>query len=211
MPDGTTGKPVTIPREMALGREGSDLNFPEDVLLSPRHASLTIREGKLYLKDLGSTNGTFLRQRQDSELSPGDIFLLGQGLFRFTTQSLEEAHVPASPQGTMVWNAAPKLQRGPLTAKLEHIKLTGEVIAEFRLDKPETTLGRTTGDLVFKDDKYMSGTHARIVAQPSRFILQDLHSRNGIYRRLRQETELQDGDEFFMGERIFRVGIKPLN
>src|SRR2546425_3961207 len=42
------------------------------------------------------------------------------------------------------------------------------------LGKPETTLGRSNGDLVFKNDPYMSGTHARITAQPGRFILQDL-------------------------------------
>ncbi len=210
LPDGSTGTPTPLQKETSIGREGCDLNFPEDVLLSPRHAALTIREGKLYLKDLGSTNGTYIRQRQDMELSHGDVFLLGQGLFRFTTQSMDETQNQSSLQGTMMWDAAPKLQRGPLTAKLEQIKLTGEVVAEFRLDKPETTLGRATGDLVFKDDRYMSGTHARIVAQPGRFILQDLRSRNGIYRRVRQEAELQDHDEFFMGERIFRVEIKPL-
>ncbi len=211
LPDGSTGAPIPIQKETSIGREGCDLNFPEDVLLSPRHASLTIREGRLFLKDLGSANGTYIRQRQDMELSPGDVFLLGQGLFRFKTESLDESQNPPSPQGTMMWDAAPRLTRGPLTAKLEQIKLSGEVVAEYRLDKPETTLGRATGDLVFKDDRYMSGTHARIVAQPGRFILQDLRSRNGVYRRLRQEAELQDRDEFFMGERIFRVEIKPLN
>lgn len=169
-----------------------------------------MREGKLYLKDLNSQNGIFIRQRQDSELLPGDIFLLGRELFRFTTQSLEDSQNPNAAQGTMAWQGPPKLQRGPVTAKLEHIKLTGEVIDEFRLEKPETTLGRTTGDLVFKDDPYMSGTHARVVAQPGRFILQDLRSRNGVYRRLRNEGELRDGDEFFLGEQIFQVEVKTL-
>jgi pSer/pThr/pTyr-binding forkhead associated (FHA) protein len=106
----------------------------------------------------------------------------------------------------MMWSV-PKLQRGPLTSKLEHIKLNGEVVAEFMLDKPETTLGRTQGDLVFKDDPYMSGMHARIVAQPGRFLLQDLRSRNGVYRRVRSEVVLTDGDEFFMGEQLFHVDI----
>jgi pSer/pThr/pTyr-binding forkhead associated (FHA) protein len=103
---------------------------------------------------------------------------------------------------------APKLQRGPVTAKLERIQLTGEVIEEFSLDKPEITLGRTKGDLIFQDDPFMSGTHARIVAQPGRFLLQDLKSRNGVYRRIRNEAELRDGDEFFLGEHLFRVEMK---
>ena len=147
-----------------------------------------MREGKLVLKDLNSQNGSFIRQRQDTELTPGDIFLLGRELFRFVTQTLDESLDQASTVGTAMWTA-PKLQKAPVTAKLEHIKLNGEVVAEFKLDKPETTLGRTTGDLVFKDDPYMSGTHARIVAQPGRFLLQDLRSRNGVYRRVRTEID----------------------
>jgi pSer/pThr/pTyr-binding forkhead associated (FHA) protein len=207
-PDGSAGKSLPISKETVIGRSNCDINYANDVLLSPRHASLTIREGKLYLADLGSQNGTFLRQRQDSELMPGDVFLLGSELFRFTTQSLEEKE--GSPQGTLVWSGPQKTQRGPLTAKLEHIKTSGEVVAEFRLEKPETTLGRTNGDLVFGDDPFMSGTHARIVAQPSRFMLQDLRSRNGVYRRIRNEVELLDGDEFFLGEQIFRVEVKTV-
>jgi pSer/pThr/pTyr-binding forkhead associated (FHA) protein len=207
-PDGSAGKSLPISKETAIGRSNCDVNYADDVLLSPRHASLTVREGKLYLRDLGSQNGTFVRQRQDSELTPGDIFLLGRELFRFSTQTLEEPE--ATPQGTLLWSGPQKTQRGPVTAKLEHIKITGEVVAEFRLEKPETTLGRTTGDLVFGDDPYMSGSHARIAAQPGRFILQDLRSRNGVYRRIRNEVELVDGDEFFMGEQLFRVEVKTV-
>jgi pSer/pThr/pTyr-binding forkhead associated (FHA) protein len=207
-PDGTLGKTVPVSREMFIGRENCDLSYPQDMLLSPRHASLTVRDGKLVLRDLSSQNGSFIRQRQDTELTPGDVFLLGRELFRFVTQSLDESlnKEPAG-EGTMVWGI-PKMQKGPLTAKLEHIKLNGEVVAEFRLDKPETTLGRNAGDLVFKDDPYMSGMHARVVAQPGRFLLQDLRSRNGVYRRVRSEITLVDGDEFFMGEQLFQVEFK---
>jgi pSer/pThr/pTyr-binding forkhead associated (FHA) protein len=207
-PDGSLGKTVTIMKETIIGRESCDLSYPHDLLLSPRHASLAVRDDKLMLRDLGSQNGSFLRQRQDTELSPGDIFLLGRELFRFTTQSLDDAINKSAAQGTVMWSGPPKLQKGPITAKLEHIKLNGEIVAEFKLDKPEITLGRNTGDLVFKDDPYMSGTHARIVTQPGRFVLQDLRSRNGVYRRVRNEVELGDGDEFFMGEQLFRVEVR---
>ena len=208
-PDGSWGKTVRVSKEMLIGRENCDLTYPLDTLLSPRHASIVLHDAELVLTDLNSQNGSFIRQRQDAEIVPGDIFLLGRELFRFVTQSLDESSGKASPEGTMMWNV-PKLQKGPLTAKLEHIKLNGEVVAEFKLDKPETTLGRTTGDLVFKDDPYMSGTHARIVAQPGRFLLQDLRSRNGVYRRLRGEAVLVDGDEFFMGEQLFHVDLKSV-
>jgi len=206
--DGSTGKTVQIVKETTIGRENCDLNYPNDPLLSPRHASVRVREGKLCLKDLNSRNGTFVRQREDSELMAGDVFLIGRELFRITTQSLDEPMPPGSAQATMVMSGAPRLQKGPITAKLERIQLNGDVIEEFKLEKSETTIGRVNGDLVFKDDLYMSGTHARIVAQPGRFLLQDLRSRNGIYRKLRGEAELTDGDEFFLGEQLFHVEIK---
>ncbi|MGA2983780.1 MAG: FHA domain-containing protein [Terriglobia bacterium] len=206
-PDGTLGKTFSIARETLIGRENCDLSYPQDMLLSPRHASVSLREGKLVLTDLSSQNGSYIRQRRDTELIPGDVFLLGRELFRFVTQSLDDSFNKDLTEGTMMWGA-PKMHKGPLTALLEHIKLNGEVVAEFKLDKPEITLGRTTGDLVFKDDPYMSGTHARIVAQPGRFLLQDLRSRNGVYRRVRAEIDLADGDEFFMGEQLFHVDLK---
>ena len=203
--DGSLGKAMPITKETLIGREHCDLSYPRDMLLSPRHASVAVREGKLVLKDLNSQTGSFIRQRQDTELSPGDVFLLGRELFRFVTQTLDES--PQATEQTAMWTG-PGTSKGPLTAKLEHIKLNGQVVAEFRLDQPQLTLGRTTGDLIFKDDPYMSGSHARIVAQPGRFLLQDLRSRNGVYRRLRTEVELTDGDEFFMGEQIFHVHVK---
>jgi pSer/pThr/pTyr-binding forkhead associated (FHA) protein len=210
-PDGSWGNPVQIVGKVSFGRANCELNYPDDASLSDRHAFLSVREGKLLLQDLGSLSGTYIRQRQDTELLPGDVFLLGRDFFRFTTESLDEVENANADQGTVVWTGAPKLQRGPIAAKLEHIRLTGEIIEEFRLDKPEITLGRTNANLVFKDDPFMSGTHARIVAQPGRFILQDLRSRNGVFHRIRKEVELEDGDEFFLGEHIFRVGIRQIS
>jgi pSer/pThr/pTyr-binding forkhead associated (FHA) protein len=206
--DDSPGKTTRVVKETFIGRGTCDLSYPHDALLSLRHASLSKREGKLVLRDLESQNGTFLKQRKDVELAAGDVFVLGRELFRFATQRLDES--PQNVMGTAVMSGAPKLQQGPITAKLEHIQLSGEVIKEYSLEKPETTIGRTTGDLIFGEDPYMSGTHARIVAQPGRFILQDLKSRNGIYRRIRDNVTLQDGDEFFLGEERFRVDIKVI-
>ncbi len=206
--DDSPGKTVRIVKETFIGRTGADLSYPNDALLSQRHASLNKREGKLVLRDMGSQNGTFVKQRQDTELNAGDVFVLGRELFRFNTQRMDES--PQNVMGTAVMSGAPKLQSGPITAKLEHIQLSGDVVKEYSLDKPETTIGRTTGDVVFNDDPYMSGTHARIVATPGRFILQDLKSRNGIYRRIRESVTLQDGDEFFLGEERFRVDVKSI-
>src|SRR5208282_2495321 len=64
-PDGTFGKALPITKETLIGREENcDLSYPQDTLLSPRHASVALHEGKFVLKDLGSQNGSFIRQKQ---------------------------------------------------------------------------------------------------------------------------------------------------
>src|SRR5207237_9491434 len=72
-PDGTDGKTVTIAEEATIGRENCTVTYPEDAMLSPSHASLAIRDGRRYLKDLRSQNGTFLRQPEDAEVTPGGV------------------------------------------------------------------------------------------------------------------------------------------
>jgi pSer/pThr/pTyr-binding forkhead associated (FHA) protein len=68
---------------VTLGREHADLVFTDDEFLSRRHAQLTILEGKPALKDLGSSNGTYIRLRAPQVLVPGDMIRLGDQLLRF--------------------------------------------------------------------------------------------------------------------------------
>ncbi len=72
----TEGDVVTI------GREGNDINFPEDPFISGHHAELRLSGGVLSVTDLGSRNGTFLRINGARVLKHGDYVFLGQQLLR---------------------------------------------------------------------------------------------------------------------------------
>lgn len=65
-----------------LGRERGDILFPEDGYVSGGHCELSIRDGHVCLKDLGSSNGTFLRVRESRRVQSGSLMLMGQQLFR---------------------------------------------------------------------------------------------------------------------------------
>jgi hypothetical protein len=67
---------------VVLGRERGDILFPEDGYVSGTHAQLTLRDGHVYLSDLGSSNGTFFRIRGTRTTSSGSLLLMGQQLFR---------------------------------------------------------------------------------------------------------------------------------
>jgi len=71
---------------VSLGREGNDINFPEDPFISGRHAEIAIKPGSgapmLSVTDLGSRNGTFVRISGEQVLKHGDYVFLGQQLLR---------------------------------------------------------------------------------------------------------------------------------
>lgn len=78
-----TGNAFPIPETgVHLGRERGDVLFPEDGYVSGLHCRLTWEGGKLMLTDLGSSNGSFYRLREETDIKSGDVLLMGQQLFR---------------------------------------------------------------------------------------------------------------------------------
>ncbi len=67
---------------ITMGRERGDINFPEDGYVSGLHARLFTRDGKVFLTDLGSSNGTFIKVDGERELKNEGFVLLGQQLFK---------------------------------------------------------------------------------------------------------------------------------
>jgi pSer/pThr/pTyr-binding forkhead associated (FHA) protein len=65
-----------------LGREAGDVTFPGDGFVSGRHAVLTVTENQVRLRDVGSSNGTFLRLPAPSPLANGDQLLIGRHLLK---------------------------------------------------------------------------------------------------------------------------------
>jgi pSer/pThr/pTyr-binding forkhead associated (FHA) protein len=80
----TTGNAFPIPeRGVHCGRERGDILFSEDGYVSGLHCRVARgSDGRVYITDVGSSNGSFVRLRGDRALAPGDILLMGQQLFR---------------------------------------------------------------------------------------------------------------------------------
>ncbi len=71
--------------ETVLGREQGDIVFTQDPFMSRSHAVITrdANTGVFWLRDLGSSNGTYLAVRGEAPLANGDHLRVGQHLFRF--------------------------------------------------------------------------------------------------------------------------------
>lgn len=68
--------------ETLLGRTEGEVRFPDDILLSARHARFLVGDEGLQVEEVGS-NGVFLRLREAVRLEGGDQLLVGRKLFEF--------------------------------------------------------------------------------------------------------------------------------
>lgn len=68
-----------------VGRETGDIVFTADSFMSRKHAAFErdSSSGGVVLRDLGSSNGTYLAIRREVPLQEGDHLRVGQHLFRF--------------------------------------------------------------------------------------------------------------------------------
>jgi len=75
--------------ETVLGREVGDIVFTDDPFMSRRHAAIRRdpNTNKFTIRDLGSSNGTFIALRDEHTLSPGDHVRIGQHLFRLDVRN----------------------------------------------------------------------------------------------------------------------------
>jgi hypothetical protein len=67
---------------VTLGRERGEINFPDDGYVSGLHARITLKDNRVFLQDLGSSNGTFIKVNGERNVGHESFVLLGQQLFR---------------------------------------------------------------------------------------------------------------------------------
>ena len=69
-------------------------------------------------------------------------------------------------------------------------------------------IGRTDGDIVLLDDTYISEKHARLFKKEGEYIIEDLGSLNGVYYKVQDELDVNDGDFIRIGSQLLRISIK---
>jgi hypothetical protein len=68
---------------ITIGRENGDITFPNDGYVSGSHCHIVGDDTGVYVEDLGSSNGTYMRVRSGAVLPYGSLVLIGQKLFQF--------------------------------------------------------------------------------------------------------------------------------
>ncbi len=188
--------------EATFGRNDGDFRFPDDVYLSPVHAQLSMRDGQLFVRDLGSRNGTWLFIDAPYRLQDGDTMLIGSQLMRFRRLGYPGPHPPESDQTRRLGSFTPTAD----IAVLAQLRADGSARDTMHLSPGRNIkLGRDAGDWVFPYDQTMSGRHAEVRSEDLEFIALDDGSRNGIAIAVRGEKPVKAGQRILMGDLTMRV------
>jgi predicted component of type VI protein secretion system len=188
--------------EAVVGRGDADIKFEDDHYMSPLHARLDLREGQLWLRDLGSRNGSWLFVEAPAKLTDGDLMLVGSQVIRFRRLGYPGPHPPEADSTRRMGSAVPTVD----IAVLEQLRADASVRDAFHLSPGRSvTLGRESGDWLFPYDTTMSGKHALVHSEDSEFYVQDAGSRNGVAMAVRGERPLKRGNRVLLGDQILRV------
>jgi pSer/pThr/pTyr-binding forkhead associated (FHA) protein len=200
---GEVKKSFTLDRgEATFGRNDADIRFPEDVFLSPVHAQVSMRDGMLLVRDLGSRNGTWVFTDGPYRLQDGDTILIGSQLLRFRRLGYPGPHPPEADQTRRLGSFTPSAD----IAVLAQLRADGSARDTMHLSPARSIkIGRDQGDWVFPYDQTMSGKHAEVRSEDLEFIVLDDGSRNGIAVAVRGEKPVKAGQRFLIGDQTLRV------
>ncbi len=201
--DGTEAGSHALPNEprVILGRDVGGI-FSGDSYLSPRHATISRKNGQVTVRDENSLNGVYikLKPQQPWALQFGDIFRIGQEIIR-----LEALDAPPQPADGVQRLGSPKNGYLGRLALVIGRDTSGNA---FVIPSSGVHCGRERGDILFSEDGYVSGLHCRVAPNAQgQLELTDVGSSNGTFVRLRAEHTLMPGDILLMGQQLFRVDI----
>ena len=197
--DGSDGETITMTGESSfdIGRSEGGRTFPDDVYMATRHARFILQGGGVRVRSLDQTNGVLIQIREPFELQSGDVFYMGRELLRFEMLPSEERDPPpVFEHGVRLFGTTPRESWG----RLRQLTSTGTTRDLWHLCRSEVRIGREEGDIVFPDDEFMSRRHAVVTRHGNRVRIEDQHSSNGTYVRLRGDRELQASDVLRIGE-----------
>jgi hypothetical protein len=202
--DGTDGQRFPLTSEdTIIGRAGADIAFDDDRFLARQHARIErASDGSVKIHPIDTTNGVFKKSDGSVELVDGSIILVGREVLRFERVAAEERTVhPLVRHGVALFGSPPREPWGRIVQLIP----SGGVRDVRHLVGEEVVLGREEGEIVFRDDAFMSRRHAAITWDGKRALITDLGSSNGTFVRLTGPTSIKHGDHVRMGDQLLRI------
>jgi pSer/pThr/pTyr-binding forkhead associated (FHA) protein len=176
------------PGRTVVGRSEGDVQVGGDAAMSSRHACFEVRGRRCVLRDLDSTNGTFVALTRGEPLEPGAVLLAGSQRLLLRVSRTDD---------------------GRRREELVQVLPLGHSGRVLEIDKDSVVVGKgQRADFAFPDDHYLSRRHAEIVRTSRGLVVRDLGSTNRTYLIVSPERALEDGDRIVLGEHLFEYRLE---
>lgn len=180
--------PVTRNGVTTVGRKFCDIVFPDDDMLSDRHASILHGIDGYSLRDDGSATGIFLKAREavPLEVISGDLVRMGRQFLLFRNENG--------------------------TCSFTHYDQSGKQVNQYPLSDKTIVLGRDAPDVTLdKSDMTLSRRHLSIVLKEGKMMVKDLKSVNGSYLKVRSAVSINDGEILRLGRQALKFTLERDN
>jgi FHA domain len=175
-----------------IGSAGA-IDLPGEPFCHPREATITAKNGQLWLEDLEGGNGVFLRIRAPVALDHGDEFAVGDQLLR-VERNPEPTDGPG--EGPTYFASSPQWVSSFRVVQV----FVGGALGACVLARGTTLhIGSVFGDFILPGDPLISEQHCYIEEQAGDIVLTDYGSGSGVFVRIKGEQELLQGDEIMVG------------
>ena len=185
-----------------IGRDGA-ISLENERFCHPREAQIRWQKGRIWMHDLESGNGVFLRIRQPVELEIGDEFMVGDQVL-LIERNPEPNDGPGP--GPTYFYSSPKW---PSSFRVVQLFEGGAKGACVVARGTTMQIGSAIGDFVFTADPLVEDQHCLVEEQAGSIVLSDLGSRTGVFVRIKGEQELLPGDEIIVGRTRMALEALP--
>jgi pSer/pThr/pTyr-binding forkhead associated (FHA) protein len=184
-----------------VGRSRGGILFPEDPFISPTHATLVVRDGKLFVRDEASTSGVYVSVNGQETIPVGGAFSTGLRLFRYVGALAPE---PAWNRSDVLVYGAP-LPNGQVHYGIEEVLLGDRGGRCVLTPGPVLTIGQGRCDFSFANDEGLTPRHCEVAPMPDGAMIRDLSGGLGTYVRISGERALKAGDRLRVGQQTLQV------
>jgi pSer/pThr/pTyr-binding forkhead associated (FHA) protein len=186
-----------------IGRNRGNILFPEDSFVSAHHATLTVHQGTLRIRDEGSASGLFVAIAGQETISHGTLFNIGRRLFRY----LAHLKLPPSPAAGQPRIYGAPLPQGQAPYAVEEVLVGGRSGRAAISGAPLLTIGQMNCDLSYPQDEDLASRHCELAPAGQGAVLRDLSGVLGTFVRIAPgfDRQLNAGDRIRIGQQLLQV------
>ena len=180
---------------ITIGRNTSNLVVIQNSVVSGNHAEINLVDNQLYIKDLGSTNGTYVdhvKIPQGQPIPMGQKTISLSGVVTIQVRNITEHRSFSGSQPQLNYD----------------ISNIGTKIQQFLQQKGSVIFGRSEGADIKIDNNLVSRQHAKITSSGGQIFLEDLGSVNGTFvngQRIKNRVIISPTDDIIIGRLRFSL------